>query len=789
MNKNKMCKIISFLLLVALLATALPYMSFAAYAAAPDSYTDITAGQTKQVTISGNSKYFRFVPVVTGTYQFYSFNQTGDPYGHILDANGNQLASNDDGGGNRNFRMECLMTAGTTYYLRAFCYGNGSGSYSLTIVLANQAVEPPVGDTVELTASGTYSLFNSGLVGGDGYKYSSSSNVDDGSYTNGGYDIYASANSNTISTVDLGLSFRVGAAITERAKITIKAFDVDESSGERDLIYLVDESDGSRTKLNGYLSGRDWEWNTTTLEIPLSELEVGHTYHFELYESVSGWVVYVRTVDLLIEGEVIDPVISAYDFSASIDAYGLVSTTLYLKTNVNTTYSLEYAASIYYDQLGSALGQSIIATPDGTTKNVSFQLESGAPDGIYTVEVYVKDAQGALVLTREVQAPYSKYVQYYAVNYHPNGGSNSVPVDTTSYVSGDTAHVKYDYIPSRAGYEFLGWSTDRNAVLPEFVQDGANSFSIGASNVTLYAVWREVAADAGRITVESDTNVVLIHDATDFYQTVEFYYVAADLNPIKAMAITPIYDSAVFELVSVEWLRVATLQDIEDGTLRSVAAWAESTDINGNVYKIVLRAKALAASTVIGAEAMVQDTDGVRELRVVAKNVSVVECPHTNNTFTAFDDVHHTVTCDLCGAVRYYEHSFDHGCDTDCNDGCGYTRLPNHIPDADWHMDETNHWHVCTVCGENVDLHEHVYDGAADYLCNDCLYSRVLRGDFDFDGDVDSDDATYLLMNYFFLDEYPLNQSADMDGDGDFDPDDPLYLLSYSFFPNDYPLS
>ena len=66
-----------------------------------------------------------------------------------------------------------------------------------------------------------------------------------------------------------------------------------------------------------------------------------------------------------------------------------------------------------------------------------------------------------------------------------------MPIDNNQYVSGNTVNVLFDYIPSKRGYEFLGWSRNANATTPEFTQDGVKQFTISSSDVVLYAVWSD----------------------------------------------------------------------------------------------------------------------------------------------------------------------------------------------------------------------------------------------------------------------------------------------------------
>ncbi len=574
------CSIAAILAFILIVTLIMPCMTVIASAAAPTGYTDIYADSTASVSItsSGSAKYFRFVPMYSGTYKFYSTDYTSDPYGALLDASGNALVTNDDGGTNYNFSITYDCVAGTVYYIKANLLSSSStGSYTLHVETVsidcehsyvfqsttaadceNDGVETYVcslcggsyTNTVETAlghdyvngyctrcgdadystisvvnvavANKAYPIFNSGLTG-TGTRYSSSANYDETSFSNGGYDLYGSYSS--LKNIRLGLSFTMAANATERAQVTIYAYDVDEESGERDCVRLVDETTGVKTVLTNtagkdYLSGQDSRWSTTTFEIPAELLVAGHTYHFENEETVSGWVVYVRTVDLQINGldntPVVPPVIqsgiSYANLTGSISSDGTVHTSLDASAYAEEAYDLEYKATYLNsgDQKGSMTSSITVPTTVTSFEN-SFALESGAPRGTYEIAVFIRQ-NGTLILTKEFTASYG----YSAVSYNENGGSNNKPTDTATYSSGDTVTVKFDYIPSLYGYNFLGWSTDRYATVPMYTEDGTNTFTIGSSDVTLYAVW-EVAVCPHEWAETSSTEATCIAEGLTVY--------------------------------------------------------------------------------------------------------------------------------------------------------------------------------------------------------------------------------------------------------------------------------
>ena len=89
--------------------------------------------------------------------------------------------------------------------------------------------------------------------------------------------------------------------------------------------------------------------------------------------------------------------------------------------------------------------------------------------------------------TRTITVKERSTTTYYTLSYNANGGSGapssqSVKANTSFYISSTK--------PTRSGYTFLGWSTNKNATSASY---SPNQYVSIKNNVTLYAIWKKNA--------------------------------------------------------------------------------------------------------------------------------------------------------------------------------------------------------------------------------------------------------------------------------------------------------
>ena len=113
------------------------------------------SGRGGEVRVNGTTE-IQFTPDRSGVWQFRTSDNEGDPYLTIYDSRGNYIAEDDDSGGSSNALVTVPLDAGTTYVIEAGFYGDGSGSYTLTVSEAEAF--PGGGGDVRVNISGLFAF-------------------------------------------------------------------------------------------------------------------------------------------------------------------------------------------------------------------------------------------------------------------------------------------------------------------------------------------------------------------------------------------------------------------------------------------------------------------------------------------------------------------------------------------------------------------------------------------------------------------------------------------------------
>ncbi|MBE6767299.1 MAG: hypothetical protein E7549_00125 [Ruminococcaceae bacterium] len=131
-------RMLAWLLSLTLLLSVTPFSVFALTEEEAAEAVTLVCGEEWVLDAAEDNRgkqTFVFVPEESGRYVFYSYDNDYDVYAYLYDSERTEIASNDDGGDNLNFRLASDLTAGKTYYYVAEPYGDpGSGTYCVQVV-------------------------------------------------------------------------------------------------------------------------------------------------------------------------------------------------------------------------------------------------------------------------------------------------------------------------------------------------------------------------------------------------------------------------------------------------------------------------------------------------------------------------------------------------------------------------------------------------------------------------------------------------------------------------------
>ncbi len=215
---------------------------------------------------------------------------------------------------------------------------------------------------------------------------------------------------------------------------------------------------------------------------------------------------------------------SGSDYSGGSSLVVTSDVTLYAKWTVNT-YSITYDANN-----GSGAPSNVTGIAFGASTTLSSTVPTRAG---YTFAAWntVANGSGTTYASGATFAMPANNITLYAqwtatvqtVTYSANGGSGAP--STASVATGATATVSSS-VPTRTGYTFQRWNTAANGSGVDY-SSGA-TFTMGASNVTLYAVWL-----ANTYSITYDANGGAAPPASANAQTDSTFTVSASL-PTRA---------------------------------------------------------------------------------------------------------------------------------------------------------------------------------------------------------------------------------------------------------------
>ena len=165
-----------------------------------------------------------------------------------------------------------------------------------------------------------------------------------------------------------------------------------------------------------------------------------------------------------------------------------VGNDIYLMSNTSATKYVEITSSIKNPLIltveGESEGRVIADAADGVVLTYNDMAKIRLSNSSYALKL--EDNKIKLTQTSSGVTTFPVYLGYDA-----NNGTNAPDGSSAEIVAGDSATFTIsDSVPTRAGYDFLGWATNKDATSAEYSLGGSITIS---SNTTLYAVWKKIS--------------------------------------------------------------------------------------------------------------------------------------------------------------------------------------------------------------------------------------------------------------------------------------------------------
>ena len=165
-----------------------------------------------------------------------------------------------------------------------------------------------------------------------------------------------------------------------------------------------------------------------------------------------------------------------------------VGNDIYMMSNTSATKYVEITSSIKNPLIltveGESEGRVIADAADGVVLTYNDMAKIRLSNSSYALKL--EDNKIKLTQTSSGVTTFPVYLGYDA-----NNGTNAPDGSSAEIVAGNSATFTIsDSVPTRTGYNFLGWATNKDATSAEYSSGGSITIS---SNTTLYAVWKKIS--------------------------------------------------------------------------------------------------------------------------------------------------------------------------------------------------------------------------------------------------------------------------------------------------------
>ena len=206
-------------------------------------------------------------------------------------------------------------------------------------------------------------------------------------------------------------------------------------------------------------------------------------------------------------------------------AMGTANVTLYAMWTANPTYTVTYdgngktGGSVPVDSTNYEQGQTVtvLGNPGKLVRTnysfVGWNMQSNGSGTTYTqAQTFTMGAANVTLYAMWTANP------TYTVTYNGNGSTSGiVPVDSTNYEQGqDVSVLGNTGSLVKTNYSFGGWNTLANGSGTTYTQ--AQTFAMGAANVTLYAMWTANPTYTVTYNGNGSTGGIVPVDSTNYQQ-------------------------------------------------------------------------------------------------------------------------------------------------------------------------------------------------------------------------------------------------------------------------------